>query len=49
MALLVELNQQGKTVIMVTHESHIASHARKVIHMRDGVIERIDGAADATD
>jgi putative ABC transport system ATP-binding protein len=41
--LLVELNNQGKTIIMVTHESHIATHARHRLHMLDGFIERIDG------
>jgi putative ABC transport system ATP-binding protein len=41
--LLVELNNQGKTIIMVTHESHIAAHAKHRLHMLDGLIERIDG------
>ncbi len=49
MDLLVELNGQGKTVIMVTHESHIAAYARKILHMRDGVVERTEGVADAAD
>ena len=43
MELLVELNHQGKTIIMVTHESHIAAYARKRLHMIDGRIDRIDG------
>ncbi len=46
MELLVELNDQGKTIIMVTHESHIAAHARKRLHMKDGIIERIGGETD---
>jgi putative ABC transport system ATP-binding protein len=41
--VLVELNEQGKTIIMVTHESHIATHAKHRLHMLDGLIERIDG------
>ena len=41
--LLVELNEQGKTIIMVTHESHVAAHARRRLHMLDGLVERIDG------
>lgn len=48
MKLLVELNHQGKTIIIVTHESHIAAHARKRLHMRDGLIERIGGGTDET-
>ena len=42
MNLLVELNTQGKTIIMVTHEPDIAAYARTQIHMRDGRIERIE-------
>jgi putative ABC transport system ATP-binding protein len=45
MALLSELNQQGKTVIMVTHEPELAAYARYRLHMRDGLIDRIDEAA----
>ncbi len=37
-AILKKLNQSGKTVIVVTHEPEVASHARRVITMRDGQI-----------
>ncbi len=41
MALLKRLNEeQGITVILVTHEPDIAAHARRIIHMRDGCIQR---------
>jgi len=40
--LLIDLNERGKTVIMITHESDIASHAKNSLHMRDGVIDRIE-------
>jgi putative ABC transport system ATP-binding protein len=40
--LLVELNEQGKTIIMVTHESYIAAHAGHRLHMLDGLVERIE-------
>jgi putative ABC transport system ATP-binding protein len=46
LVLLVELNRQGKTIIMVTHESHIAAHAKSRLYLRDGMIERIDGDGD---
>jgi len=36
MALLVELNAQGSTIVMVTHEDEIAAHAKRVIHFLDG-------------
>jgi putative ABC transport system ATP-binding protein len=48
MEVLSELNHQGKTIIMVTHESHIAAHAHNRLHMKDGVIERIDRDSDET-
>jgi len=39
MHLLQKLNEQGKTIIMVTHENDIAAWARRVVRMRDGIIE----------
>lgn len=44
MALLTELNEQGKTIIMVTHEPEVASFARHRVFMRDGQIERMEEA-----
>lgn len=41
--LLCELNEAGKTIIMVTHEADIASRAKKRLHMRDGRVEAIEG------
>jgi len=43
MHLLCELNEQGKTIIMVTHEPDIARYAKQRLHMRDGRIDRIEG------
>ncbi|MGB2986405.1 MAG: ABC transporter ATP-binding protein [Phycisphaerae bacterium] len=42
MGLLVDLNAQGKTVIMVTHEPDLARYAGYRLHMRDGLIDRIE-------
>ena len=39
MALFESLYQEGNTVILVTHEPDIAKHARRSVHLRDGVIE----------
>ena len=36
--LLIELNQEGKTIIMVTHESEDAAIAKRLVVMRDGVL-----------
>jgi putative ABC transport system ATP-binding protein len=44
MELLRELNTQGKTIIMVTHEPDIAARATQRLYMRDGRVERIEGA-----
>ncbi|MGT2799653.1 ABC transporter ATP-binding protein [Streptococcus marmotae] len=38
MELLTELNREGKTIIMVTHEPEIAAYAKRCIVLRDGVI-----------
>ncbi|MCX7044716.1 MAG: ABC transporter ATP-binding protein [Candidatus Sumerlaeota bacterium] len=38
MALFEELNKQGRTIIIVTHEADIAAQCRRQIHMRDGKI-----------
>ena len=40
MALFDRLHQQGNTIILVTHEHDIAMHAHRVIHLRDGKIEK---------
>jgi putative ABC transport system ATP-binding protein len=40
MELISTVNQQGITVIMVTHEDDIAAYASRTIYLRDGVIER---------
>jgi putative ABC transport system ATP-binding protein len=49
MRLLGELNNQGKTIIMVTHETHIAAHANRRLHMKDGLIEKIERDRHETD
>ena len=40
MTIFDELNEAGNTIIMVTHEPEIAAHARRILHIRDGLIER---------
>ena len=37
-ALLTELNAQGITIVIVTHESEIAAHTRRTIHIQNGLI-----------
>jgi putative ABC transport system ATP-binding protein len=40
MAIFSELNSQGRTIILVTHEPDIAEYAGRVVYVRDGLIER---------
>ncbi len=42
MGLLGELNGQGKTIVMVTHETEVAAWAGSQLHLRDGHVERIE-------
>ncbi|MGN8225038.1 ABC transporter ATP-binding protein [Gracilimonas sp. BCB1] len=39
MLLFEELYRQGNTIIVVTHEQEIADHARRIVRLRDGLIE----------
>ena len=41
MDILREINNQGKTVIIVTHEHDIAAMTKKIIRLKDGVIEEV--------
>jgi len=36
--LMIKLNEQGNTIVLITHDNHIAENARRVISIRDGAI-----------
>jgi putative ABC transport system ATP-binding protein len=40
MGLFARLHQRGNTIVLVTHEHDIAVHAHRIIHIRDGKVER---------
>lgn len=47
MALFRELNEEGRTVIMITHDTNIAKNARRVVHIIDGELTEGGDASDA--
>jgi len=38
MAIFQKINDEGHTIVMITHEAGIAEHAKRIIHIRDGKI-----------
>jgi putative ABC transport system ATP-binding protein len=40
MAIFQGLNDEGKTIVLITHEADIAQHAKRVVHVRDGRIQQ---------
>ena len=40
MALFARLHQAGNTIVLVTHEADIAAYAHRVVHIRDGQVEK---------
>ena len=40
MGIFQDLNDSGKTIVLITHEQDIAQHAKRVVHVRDGLIQQ---------
>ena len=38
LGLFDELHEQGRTVVLITHEAEVAQHAQRVVHVRDGLV-----------
>jgi len=49
MGLFQELNREGVTIVLVTHERELARYTRRCVEMRDGVIVRDQAVADRRD
>ncbi len=47
MQLFAELHEEGRTIIMITHDMKIAENAKRVVHIIDGVLTEGGGTADA--
>ncbi len=47
MALFERLHSEGNTIVLVTHEPDIALHAHRIIHIRDGKVERDETVPDS--
>lgn len=47
LAMFRNLNDTGATVVMVTHEHEVALHARRIVHIRDGLIWSDESVAEA--
>jgi putative ABC transport system ATP-binding protein len=46
MSIFQRLNDEGRTVIIVTHEADIAQHARRILRFRDGLLEADETVTD---
>jgi putative ABC transport system ATP-binding protein len=40
MDVLAQLNEEGQTIVLVTHEHDIAEYAKRQVHLRDGLVEK---------
>jgi len=47
MATFDELNREGRTIVLITHEREVAEHAHRIIHLRDGQIVQDESPANA--
>ena len=42
MKVFHDLNAEGRTIIMITHDAHIAAHAERIVRITDGNISEGD-------
>ncbi|MFK5956027.1 MAG: ABC transporter ATP-binding protein [Planctomycetota bacterium] len=42
LVLFDELHNEGKTILLVTHEKEVGEHAERILHLKDGLIEGIE-------
>jgi len=46
--ILRNLNQQGKTIVIVTHDAKVAENCQRIIHMKDGMVQDLDESVDVS-
>jgi putative ABC transport system ATP-binding protein len=49
LALFQTLNRAGRTILMVTHDEHVARHARRILRLQDGALVADIGVAEPLD
>ena len=49
MALFRELNEEGRTIIMITHDTNIAKNARRTVHIIDGILSESEAGGAVSD
>jgi putative ABC transport system ATP-binding protein len=48
MSIFEQLNSHGKTIILVTHEDEVSEHTKRIIRLRDGLVQSDERKADRT-
>jgi putative ABC transport system ATP-binding protein len=49
LALFQSLNRMGRTVVVVTHDEHVARHARRILRLQDGALVADESVAEPVD
>jgi putative ABC transport system ATP-binding protein len=49
LALFQALNRAGRTIVMVTHDEHVARHARRIMRLQDGALVGDDPVPEPVD
>jgi putative ABC transport system ATP-binding protein len=41
MDIFIELNEQGNTIVLITHDNEVAEQAKRILHIRDGKVSEV--------
>ena len=42
MRLFHQLHRAGNTIVLITHDNHVADEAERKIHIKDGIVEEVE-------